>query len=63
MSFVFASQATTDTIGLVFTYFVLLPAIATGRIVVAVVTAKGEKRENEKYAGRWGRKRGPADGA
>jgi hypothetical protein len=63
MHFVLASQALTDTIGLVFTYFVLLPAIATGLIVVTIVTAKGEKREDEKRAGRWGRKRGPADHA
>lgn len=60
MQFVLASQALTDTIGLVFTYFVLVPALMTGLIVVAVVTAKGEKREDEKLAGRWGRKRGPA---
>jgi hypothetical protein len=53
------SQAASDTIGLVFTYFILIPAIATGLIVVAVVSARGEKRENEKLGGgRWGRKRG-----
>jgi hypothetical protein len=65
MSFVLASQALTDTIGLAFTYFVLMPAIVTGLIVVAVVTAKGEKRENEKYVNsqRWGRKSGPYDDA
>jgi|GEM_PF-4780806 len=57
---VLASQATTDTIGLVFTYFVLIPAILTGLIVVAVVTAKGEKREDQKHAGRWGTKRTPS---
>lgn len=62
MSFFLASQAVTDTIGLVFTWFVLLPAFATGLIVVAVVTAKGEKREDEKHAGRWGTKRTHADG-
>jgi len=61
MSFVLASQATTDTIGLLFTYFVLIPAIMTGLIVVAVVTAKGEKREDAKNAGRWGAKHGPSD--
>ncbi|HUR86247.1 MAG TPA: hypothetical protein VMY78_12970 [Solirubrobacteraceae bacterium] len=54
------SQAMSDTIGLAFTYFVLIPAILTGLIVVAIVSARGEKRENEKHAGRWGRKRGPA---
>ena len=52
------SQSMSDTIGLAFTYLVLIPAIATGLIVVAVVSARGEKRENEKLAGRWGRKRG-----
>jgi hypothetical protein len=62
MHFVLADQALTDTIGLVFTWFVLLPAVATGLIVVAVVTAKGEKREDEKLQGRWGRKRGRAAG-
>jgi hypothetical protein len=63
MHFVLASQAVTDTTGLVFTYFILLPAIVTGLIVVAVVSAKGEKREDAKLQGRWGRKRGPADSA
>jgi hypothetical protein len=53
------SQAASDTIGLVFTYFILIPAIATGLVVVAVVSARGEKRENEKLGGgRWARKRG-----
>ena len=56
------SQSASDTIGLAFTYFVLIPAIATGLIVVAVVSARGEKRENEKHANRWGRKDGPAGG-
>lgn len=59
MSLVLAtSQSASDTIGLAFTYLVLIPAIATGLIVVAVVSARGEKRENQKLAGRWGRKRG-----
>jgi hypothetical protein len=62
MDFALASQAVTDTIGLAFTYFVLIPAIMTGLIVVAVVTAKGEKREDDKLRGRWGRKRGPSAG-
>ena len=60
MSFVLASQAMTDTIGLIFTWGILLPAIVTGLIVVAVVTAKGEKREDAKNAGRWGTKRTPS---
>jgi hypothetical protein len=52
------SQAVSDTIGLAFTFFVLMPALATGLVVVAVVSARGEKREHEKVAGRWGRKSG-----
>ena len=63
MQFVLANQALFDTIGLGFTYFVLIPALVTGLIVVAVVSAKGEKREDEKLSHRWGRKSGPADGA
>jgi len=51
-----ASQAWTDSIGLTFTWVLLLPALATGLIVVAVVSARGEKAENEKLAGRWGRR-------
>jgi hypothetical protein len=62
MSLVIASQASFDTIGLLFTWGVLLPAIMTGLIVVAIVTAKGEKREDEKNAARWGTKRTHADG-
>lgn len=64
MSLVLASQAASDTIGLVFTYFVLIPAILTGLIVVAIVSARGEKRENEKYTSsrRWGSKHGPSSG-
>jgi hypothetical protein len=56
------ADATSDTIGLVFTYFVLIPAILTGLIVVAIVSARGEKRENEKHGNRWGRKRGSTGG-
>ena len=50
-----ASQAWTDTIGIGFTFLVLLPALATGLIVVAIIAARGEKRDNEQYKGRWGR--------
>jgi len=48
------SKAVTDTIGLAFTWLILLPLLATGLIIVAIVLARGEKRENEKYVGRWG---------
>ncbi|MEA2150360.1 MAG: hypothetical protein QOD69_2190 [Solirubrobacteraceae bacterium] len=61
MNLVLASQASSDTIGLLFTYFFLFPALVTGLVVVIVVTAKGEKREDEKHAGRWGTERTRAD--
>lgn len=46
----------TDTVGLLFTYAVLLPAIATGLIVVAMVSARGDKRADDELRGRWGRR-------
>jgi hypothetical protein len=55
LNLVAASQAWTDTIGVAFTFLVLLPALVTGLIVVAVVSARGEKRNDEKHSGRWGR--------
>jgi hypothetical protein len=53
------SQAWTDSIGLLFTFAILMPAIATVCIVVSMVSGRGEKRSDGKLAGRWGRKRGP----
>jgi hypothetical protein len=50
------SQAWTDSIGLAFTWLLLLPVLATGLIIVAMVSARGEKAENDKLAGRWGRR-------
>ncbi|MGH2897783.1 MAG: hypothetical protein ACRDMZ_03855 [Solirubrobacteraceae bacterium] len=43
----------TDTVGLLFTYFVLVPALVTGLIVVAMVTAKGEKKSDDELRARW----------
>jgi hypothetical protein len=51
----------TETVGLLFTYGVLIPAIATGLIVVAIVSGRGEKRVDDELRGRWGRRRGSAD--
>lgn len=50
-----------DTVGLVFTWLVLLPGIATGLIVVAIVSARGDKQADEQVRGRWGRKRSTPD--
>jgi hypothetical protein len=45
-----------DTVGLLFTWVVLLPALATGLIVVAIVSGRGEKQADAELRGRWGRK-------
>ncbi len=59
MLFALAAGSTgiwTDTVGLVFTYVILLPAIATALIVVARVSARGDKRADDELRGRWGRR-------
>jgi hypothetical protein len=50
------SQGWTDSIGLLFTWVVLLPAVATICVVVMIVAGRGEKAEDAENAGRWGRK-------
>ncbi|MFP5380034.1 MAG: hypothetical protein ACLGHP_09860 [Vicinamibacteria bacterium] len=50
----------TDTVGLIFTFFVLLPALATVLVIVSIVAARGEKLDDAKVRGRWGRR--PSDG-
>jgi hypothetical protein len=39
-----------DSLGLVFTFFILLPLLAHGLIGVAVAQALGERQENQKLA-------------
>lgn len=53
----------TDTVGLAFTFFVLMPALATALVIVAIVSGRGEKRDNEELRGRWGRKAKSPDDA
>ena len=50
------SQAWTDSIGLLFTFAVLMPAIATVGIVVSIISGRGEKAQDAGNTGRWGRK-------
>ncbi len=45
-----------DTVGLLFTWVILLPAIATGLIVVAMVSGRGEKKVDDELRRRWERK-------
>ncbi len=49
----------TDTVGLVFTYGILMPAIVTVCVVVAMVTTRGEKQADDELRGKWGRKPSP----
>jgi hypothetical protein len=57
-----ASGFWTETVGLAFTWVVLLPAVATALIVVAMVSARGEKMADEELRGRWGRRASNNDG-
>jgi hypothetical protein len=50
------SEALHGTVGLVLIFFVIFPVIAQGLIAFAVIQALGERAENQKLAGRWGRK-------
>lgn len=56
LSAIAANGIWTDTVGLVFTYGVLLPAIATALIIVAIISARGDKRADDELRGRWGRR-------
>jgi len=53
----------TDTVGLVFTYGILLPAIVTGLIVVAMVSGRGDKKADDEMRGRWASRRPPSSGS
>ena len=50
-----------DTLGLLFTFGILLPALATGLVVVAIVSGRGEKQIDDQARGRWGRRRSSTD--
>ena len=49
------SQAWTDSIGLLFTFAVVMPAVAAICIIVSMVAGRGDKRQDDSNAGRWGR--------
>lgn len=50
-----------DTVGLVFTWLILLPGIATGLVVVSIVSGRGDKMADKQTRGRWGRRRSTHD--
>ena len=58
LSLIAANGIWSETVGLLFTWAILLPATATGLIIVAMVSARGEKRADDELRGRWGRRRG-----
>jgi hypothetical protein len=49
----------TDTVGLIFVWVILLPAIVTGLIVVSMVAGRGDKQTDDAIRTRWSRKRPP----
>lgn len=51
-----SAQDWTDTAGLIVIFGVATPLLIQGLIVFAAAQARGEKAENEKHAGRWGRR-------
>jgi hypothetical protein len=51
-----------DTVGLLFTFGVLLPALVTGLIVVAIVAGRGEKDVDDELRARWQRRSGSDSG-
>jgi len=50
----------TDTVGLLFTFGILMPALATGLIIVAIVSGRGDKKDDDEARARWARKRPPS---
>ncbi len=46
----------TDTVGLLFTYGILIPAIVTGLVVVSIVSGRGDKKADEELRSRFTRK-------
>ena len=56
LSAIAANGIWSETVGLVFTWVILLPAVATALIVVAMVSARGDKQADDELRGRWGRK-------
>ena len=50
------SPSVEATIGLILIFFVIFPVLAQGLIAFAVAQALGERADNQRHAGRWGRK-------
>ena len=48
-----------DTFGLLFTYGILIPALVTGCIIVAIVSGRGDKKADDEMRARWAKKHPP----
>jgi hypothetical protein len=48
-----------DTVGLLFTFVILLPVLATGLIIVSIVSGRGDKQVDDELRSRWRRRRPP----
>jgi hypothetical protein len=51
-----------DTLGLVFVFLILFPALVTGLIIFAVAQGLGERRANQNYRGAGRRGQDPGQG-
>ncbi len=51
-----SSQDWTDTFGLLIVFGVGLPILIQGLLFVAAAQARGEKADDAKHGGRWGRR-------
>jgi hypothetical protein len=56
----FSKESFEATFGLVIVFFVFFPILVQGLIAFAVAQALGERAENQKHAGRWGRHKRPS---
>jgi hypothetical protein len=51
-----ADAALSATFGLVIVFVIGFPALVTGLIAYSVAQALGERAENQRHQGRWGRR-------
>jgi hypothetical protein len=50
------NAALEGTLGLILIFFVVFPILAQGLIAFAIAQGLGERADNQRHAGRWGRK-------
>lgn len=50
------SKSWSMSIGLLFTFVILLPVLATVLVIVSTISGRGENGQDAKHGGRWGRR-------